>query len=196
MFVYSACSLNAETFDVLRAHSFVVCVSHFTSFHFVVKRVCLYESATIIFYVHKKRRARYHLEWWEMRMREIIKKNTHTIKKKKIPLMFDFSSLHFIVTAFIPQNKHPKLLHIHAHCLRLFIYSLRFYPMLLSLFICNFPCRKVYLTTFYLDCKTSHRIRLRPDTSSEIKTFLNEVFGFVVPLWVAPITVMPTTVPV
>lgn len=67
---------------IARTHSFAAYVSHFTSLRFVVNRVCLNESVTIIFYVHSITNTSlwYHFEWWELRMWEIIKKiaRTHT----------------------------------------------------------------------------------------------------------------------
>ena len=136
-------------------HSFAVCVSHFTSFHFALKRACVWICIT-------NTKMWYHLEWWELRVGEIIKKHTHTHTQSK--RRNDRFDVWFFFVAFYCYRIHttkctPKThSHTHAHCLRLFIYSFRFYPMLLSLFICNFPLRKVYLTTFYLDYKASHRL--------------------------------------
>lgn len=73
-----------------------------------------------------KNSVRYHLDWWELRMWEIIKKKCthqmhtkHNQKGKKIPLMFDFSSLHFYCyhKMYTPKQTHINTLSAAFHLL-------------------------------------------------------------------------------
>lgn len=115
MLVFSAYSMNAETFDVL--HNSSVCIlMHlpysiaFTSFHFVVKRSCvrLNQSNDNFICAPKHYRSMYS-EWWKLKLREIIKKN----QKEENPLMFDFFPRCFLLLPHsTPQNVHST----HVQC--------------------------------------------------------------------------------
>lgn len=166
-----------KTFDILHnsdVFSYICWMaSHFTSFHFAVKHVDLYESATIIFPMHiSNTTATAVVCTYAIWMGEnwvcgrIIKKRTHAhthsqSEWRKYPFDVWFFLSYFIVVPHSYHKMYTPKTHIHTitHCLRLFIYSFRFHLMLLSLFVCNFPCSKSLFNRILLGWKASSSVQ-------------------------------------